>query len=50
MKKEQSDNLTEAQEAKIALQELADISIDKYVSEEKVKRSKQKNEKRPTKR
>ena len=40
MKNEQDDNLSEAQEAKIALQELADISLDKYVEEAKVKSKK----------
>jgi hypothetical protein len=40
MKNEQDDNLREAQETKTALQELADITLDKYVEEAKVKSKK----------
>ncbi|MFA5777807.1 MAG: hypothetical protein WC906_05240 [Parcubacteria group bacterium] len=39
-KEEQGDNLNEAEEAKIALGELADITLDKYIEEEKVKSKK----------
>lgn len=42
MTEEQNDNLSEAEEAKNALQELADITLDKYVEEEKLKANKQK--------
>lgn len=40
--KNQSNNLTASEEAKIALQELAGITLDKYVEEAQVKSKKQK--------
>jgi hypothetical protein len=39
-KEEQSDNLNEAQEAKIALQELADLTTDEFIKKHKLKRRK----------
>lgn len=45
MKNQENDNLNEAQEVKIALQELADITLDKYIIEKKKKSYEQKNKK-----